>query len=132
MDQLSLPARQGLYDPINEHDSCGVGFVCHIKGKRSHSIVELGLLILKNLTHRGAVGADPKASDGAGILVQMVCVAIALSGHGVMEFWAANVLLGLGWCLSFTAATNCLSVNGLGRNENCSPAGRLFSKASSA
>lgn len=46
----------------------------------------------------------------AGILVQMVCVAIALSGHGVMEFWAANVLLGLGWCLSFTAATNLVTL----------------------
>src|SRR3954471_5698444 len=65
-----LPA-QGLYDPANEHDACGVGFVAHIKGKKSHSIVEQGLQILKNLTHRGAVGADPLAGDGAGILLQM-------------------------------------------------------------
>ncbi|MFN0300810.1 MAG: glutamate synthase-related protein [Burkholderiales bacterium] len=67
----ALPERQGLYDPANEHDACGVGFVAHIKGRKSHTIVEHGLLILKNLTHRGAVGADPKASDGAGILIQI-------------------------------------------------------------
>ncbi len=65
------PVAQGLYDPANEHDACGVGFVAHIKGKKSHSIVEQGLQILKNLTHRGAVGADPLAGDGAGILLQM-------------------------------------------------------------
>ncbi|HJU71126.1 MAG TPA: glutamate synthase-related protein [Paucimonas sp.] len=62
---------QGLYDPVNEHDACGVGFVAHIKGKKSHSIVEQGLLILKNLDHRGAVGADKLMGDGAGILIQM-------------------------------------------------------------
>ena len=65
------PVAQGLYDPANEHDACGVGFVANIKGKKSHEIIEQGLTILKNLTHRGAVGADPKASDGAGILIQM-------------------------------------------------------------
>ncbi|WP_194724315.1 glutamate synthase-related protein [Noviherbaspirillum malthae] len=62
---------QGLYDPSNEHDACGVGFIAHIKGKKSHSIVEQGLLILKNLDHRGAVGADPLMGDGAGILIQI-------------------------------------------------------------
>src|SRR5689334_22300994 len=62
---------QGLYAPENEHDACGVGFVANIKGRKSHAIVEQGLTILKNLTHRGAVGADPKASDGAGILIQL-------------------------------------------------------------
>ena len=67
-----LPPRQGLYDPVNEHDACGVGFVAHIKGRRSHDIVQHGLLILKNLTHRGAVGADPLAGDGAGILLQIL------------------------------------------------------------
>ncbi|MPZ42101.1 MAG: glutamate synthase large subunit [Betaproteobacteria bacterium] len=71
VDRFNPPQAQGLYDPANEHDACGVGFVCHITGHKSHEIVEQGLLILKNLTHRGAVGADPKASDGAGILVQM-------------------------------------------------------------
>ena len=65
------PVAQGLYDPAHEHDACGVGFVANIKGKKSHEIIEQGLTILKNLTHRGAVGADPKASDGAGILIQM-------------------------------------------------------------
>ena len=65
------PEAQGLYDPANEHDACGVGFVANIKGSKSHAIVEQGLTILKNLTHRGAVGADPLAGDGAGILVQI-------------------------------------------------------------
>src|SRR5687768_6656815 len=65
------PAAQGMYDPANEHDACGVGFVAHIKGRKSHAIIEQGLQILKNLTHRGAVGADPLAGDGAGILLQM-------------------------------------------------------------
>ena len=62
---------QGLYDPANEHDACGVGFIAHIKGNKSHSIVEQGLLILKNLDHRGAVGADKLMGDGAGILLQL-------------------------------------------------------------
>ena len=57
------PGPQGLYNPAYEHDGCGVGFVAHIKGKKSHSIVEQGLTILKNLNHRGAVGWDPKLSD---------------------------------------------------------------------
>ena len=67
----AVPERQGLYDPANEHDACGVGFVAHIKGQKSHSIVEQGLQILKNLDHRGAVGADPLMGDGAGILIQI-------------------------------------------------------------
>jgi glutamate synthase (NADPH/NADH) large chain len=62
---------QGLYDPNNEHDACGVGFIAHIKGTKSHSIIEQGLLILKNLDHRGAVGADKLMGDGAGILIQI-------------------------------------------------------------
>jgi glutamate synthase (NADPH/NADH) large chain len=62
---------QGLYDPANEHDACGVGFIAHIKGNKSHSIIEQGLLILKNLDHRGAVGADALMGDGAGILIQI-------------------------------------------------------------
>jgi glutamate synthase (NADPH/NADH) large chain len=67
----ALPPKQGLYDPSNEHDACGVGFIVHIKGHKNHEIVNQGLEILKNLTHRGAVGADPLAGDGAGILIQM-------------------------------------------------------------
>ncbi len=67
----TVPAAQGLYDPQNEHDACGVGFVAHIKGKKSHEIIKQGLKILENLDHRGAVGADPLMGDGAGILIQI-------------------------------------------------------------
>ncbi|MBP9033948.1 MAG: glutamate synthase subunit alpha [Pseudomonadales bacterium] len=63
--------RHGLYDPSREHDACGVGFVAHIKGQRSHSIIEQGLKILENLDHRGAVGADKLMGDGAGVLIQI-------------------------------------------------------------
>ncbi|MBB4063095.1 glutamate synthase (NADPH/NADH) large chain [Gellertiella hungarica] len=66
-----LPRAQGLYDPANEHDACGVGFIAHMKGQKSHQIVKDGLFMLENLTHRGAVGADPLMGDGAGILVQI-------------------------------------------------------------
>jgi len=65
------PTRQGLYDPANEHDACGLGFIAHIKGTKSHAIISQGLQILKNLTHRGATGADPLQGDGAGILIQL-------------------------------------------------------------
>ncbi|MFA5350546.1 MAG: glutamate synthase central domain-containing protein, partial [Candidatus Omnitrophota bacterium] len=65
-----LPQKQGLYDPQFEHDSCGVGFVCNIKGDKSHDIVKQGLNVLRRLAHRGATGADPKTGDGAGILIQ--------------------------------------------------------------
>ena len=65
------PPPQGLYDPRNEHDSCGVGFVANIKGKKSHEVVACGLEILLNLDHRGAVGADPLVGDGAGCLIQI-------------------------------------------------------------
>jgi glutamate synthase (NADPH/NADH) large chain len=68
---MDLPLEQGLYDPANEHDACGVGFIAHIKGNRTHEIVNQGLEILKNLDHRGAVGADPLQGDGAGILIQI-------------------------------------------------------------
>jgi glutamate synthase (NADPH) large chain len=64
-------AAQGLYNPANEHDACGVGFVAHIKGKKAHSIIEQGLKILDNLSHRGATGYDPLLGDGAGILIQV-------------------------------------------------------------
>ncbi|MDD2927919.1 MAG: glutamate synthase subunit alpha, partial [Candidatus Omnitrophica bacterium] len=62
---------RGLYDPRFEHDSCGVGFVCNVKGLKSQAIVAQGLEILRSLAHRGATGADPKTGDGAGILIQM-------------------------------------------------------------
>ncbi|MFC1512624.1 glutamate synthase large subunit [bacterium] len=66
-----LPEKQGLYDPEFEHDSCGVGFVCNINGSKSNKIIQKGLEVLVRMTHRGAVGADPKTGDGAGILIQM-------------------------------------------------------------
>src|SRR5512132_2093078 len=65
------PPAEGLYDPSLEKDSCGVGFIANIKGRKSHQIVADALNILCNLEHRGAVGADPRAGDGAGILVQI-------------------------------------------------------------
>ncbi len=64
-------AKQGMYDPAQEHDACGVGFVVNIRGEKSHQIVRSGLEILVNLTHRGACGCDPLTGDGAGILTQM-------------------------------------------------------------
>ena len=66
-----LPETRGLYDPRNEHDACGVGFIAQMKGVKSHQIVKDGLAMLENLTHRGAVGADPLMGDGAGVLVQI-------------------------------------------------------------
>jgi glutamate synthase (NADPH/NADH) large chain len=68
---MAYPVAQGLYDSRNEHDSCGVGFVAHIKGAKSHAIISQALQILHNLDHRGAVGADPLLGDGAGILIQI-------------------------------------------------------------
>ncbi len=66
-----LKPEQGLYNPANEHDACGIGMICSIRNERSRKVVEDGLKILCNLEHRGAVGADPKAGDGAGILIQL-------------------------------------------------------------
>src|SRR5246500_5166223 len=68
---MALPEGQGLYDPRNEHDSCGIGFVANIRGRKSHDIITAGLQILVNLDHRGAVGADPLVGDGSGCLIQM-------------------------------------------------------------
>jgi glutamate synthase (NADPH) large chain len=70
MNLTGLPPKQGLYDPRNEHDSCGVGFVVNIKGRKSHDIIHQGLRILVNLDHRGAVGADPRVGDCAGGMIQ--------------------------------------------------------------
>lgn len=66
-----IPKAQGLYDPANEHDNCGIGFVAHIKGQKSHDIIERGLEVLRNMDHRGATSADNKTGDGAGILMQI-------------------------------------------------------------
>ena len=71
----------GLYDPRNEHDACGVGFVANIKGRKSHDIIRRGLQILVNLDHRGAVGADPLVGDGAGCMIQMPDGAAARLGR---------------------------------------------------
>ncbi|MBF0244865.1 MAG: glutamate synthase subunit alpha, partial [Planctomycetes bacterium] len=66
-----IPTKQGLYDPANEHDNCGVAFIASIKGVKSHGIVRDGLSMMCNLKHRGAVGADPDTGDGAGLLIQI-------------------------------------------------------------
>ena len=67
---MDTPQKQGLYDPRNEHDACGVGFVADVKGRRSHQIVRNALEVLRNLEHRGASGCDANSGDGAGILIQ--------------------------------------------------------------
>ncbi len=66
-----LPAPQGLYHPSREHDACGIGFVANINGHKSHDIIQKGLQILLNLTHRGACGCDPETGDGAGLIIQI-------------------------------------------------------------
>ena len=71
MNNQGLPQKQGLYDPQFEHDSCGVGFVVHMKGAKSHDIVQQALTILVNLDHRGACGCEKNTGDGAGILMQV-------------------------------------------------------------
>ena len=68
---LRAPEKQGLYDPANEHDACGVGFIANVKGVKSNDIIRDGLLMLENLDHRGARGADPLVGDGAGCLIQI-------------------------------------------------------------
>ncbi|ABB23390.1 glutamate synthase large subunit [Pelodictyon luteolum] len=68
---MKVTSNAGLYDPQFEHDACGVGFVAHIKGVRSHDIVEQGLQINENLKHRGACGCEKNTGDGAGILLQV-------------------------------------------------------------
>ncbi|MCB9076940.1 MAG: glutamate synthase large subunit [Anaerolineaceae bacterium] len=68
---IGWPQKQGLYDPQFERDACGVGFVVNIKGQKSHQIIQQGLQVLNNLTHRGATGAEPNTGDGAGILFQL-------------------------------------------------------------
>ena len=71
MGATTRPKQQGLYHPANEHDSCGVGFVAHIKGHKSHAILENAREILVNMTHRGAVGSDKNSGDGAGVLTAL-------------------------------------------------------------
>jgi glutamate synthase (ferredoxin) len=71
MSRTELPPKQGLYDPQFEHDACGVGFIVHMKGQKSHDIIEQALTILENLEHRGACGCETNTGDGAGILMQV-------------------------------------------------------------
>src|SRR5690606_14324664 len=71
MTRHGFPPRQGLYDPAQERDACGVGFVANIRGEKSHELIHQGIQVLERLEHRGACGCDPETGDGAGILIQM-------------------------------------------------------------
>ena len=95
-----LPPAQGLYDPRHEHDACGVGFLANIEGDKSHEIVQKGIQVLVNLTHRGACGCDPATGDGAGILIQIPhaffareCAALGISLPNVGEYGIGMVFL---------------------------------------
>jgi len=98
--QPGPPAAQGLYDPRFEHDSCGVGFVVDIKGRRSHTIVSQALQVLINLLHRGACGCEANTGDGAGILLQMPdkflrreCTRLQIALPGPTEYGCGLVFL---------------------------------------
>ena len=101
MDSTAYPpGKQGLYDPRHEHDACGLGFIAHIKGQKSHEIISQALQILKHLTHRGATGADPLQGDGAGILIQLpdaflrrVCGRQGLTLPAIGQYGAGMVFL---------------------------------------
>ncbi|MGC9969775.1 MAG: glutamate synthase large subunit [Bryobacteraceae bacterium] len=95
-----LPGPQGLYDPRNEHDACGIGFVASIKGEKSHDIILKGVQILLNLAHRGACGCDPETGDGAGVLIQVpheffahACAKIGFSLPNPGEYGVGMVFL---------------------------------------
>jgi glutamate synthase (NADPH) large chain len=97
---VGLPVEQGLYDPRNEHDACGIGFVVNIQGQKSHDIIAKGLQILINLAHRGACGCDPETGDGAGILIQIPhkffareCSALGFTLPSAGEYGAGMVFL---------------------------------------
>src|SRR5665647_3107599 len=77
------PIQQGLYRQEFEHENCGIGFVAHLKGKKSHSIIKQGLDILKNMTHRGAEGADSKTGDGAGVMIQVPRDFYLIQGYSI-------------------------------------------------
>ncbi len=100
MSSNQYPRQQGLYDPQLEHDSCGVGFVVHIHNQQSHQIVRQGLQLLCNLTHRGAIGADPETGDGAGILLQIPdaffreeCARMSVSLPAFGDYGVATIFL---------------------------------------
>jgi len=95
-----FPEAQGMYSPENEHDACGVGFICNLKGKKSHGIIKDALEILVRLTHRGASGSDPLTGDGAGILLQIPhnfykreCEKIGIKLPGEHEYGTGLVFL---------------------------------------
>ena len=95
-----FPKKQGLYDPAFEKDSCGVGFVMNMKGKKSHEIIFQGLEILKKLEHRGACGSDKLTGDGAGILIQLPdaffqeqCPKIGINIPEAGRYAAGNIFL---------------------------------------
>src|SRR3990167_6561546 len=95
-----MPGVQGLYDPRFEHDSCGVGFVVNVKGKKSHKIVKQALNVLLNLRHRGACGCEANTGDGAGILMQIphiylkeVCAKDKVSLPGPKEYGVAMLYI---------------------------------------
>lgn len=81
--KIQRPQNQGLYRQEFEHENCGIGFVAHLKGKKSHSIIRQGLEILTNMTHRGAEGADSKTGDGAGVLIQVPRDFYLIQGYAV-------------------------------------------------
>jgi len=94
------PPAQGLYDPQHEHDACGVGFLCHIKGKASNHIVLQALEMLENMNHRGACGCEPNSGDGAGILVRLPdgflrrkCSELGIVLPPLNQYGVANVFL---------------------------------------
>jgi len=100
LDQRGLAAQNGLYTPAKEHDACGVGFIANLKGRKSHGIIENGLEILENMTHRGAVGADPLAGDGAGMLIQIphdfllsACRDIGIELPDPQEYGVAHIFM---------------------------------------
>ena len=94
------PGKQGLYDPQFEHDSCGVGFIVNVKGRKSHDIIQQGLTVLMNLRHRGACGCEHNTGDGAGLLIQMphaflkeACTHASIDLPGPSEYGSGMVFL---------------------------------------
>ena len=100
MPQNSTEHDPTLYDPVNEHDACGVGFIADMHGRKSHTIVRKGLQILVNLTHRGACGCDELTGDGAGLLTQIphdfytaICAPLKIQLPAAGEYGVAMVFL---------------------------------------
>lgn len=99
-NHTSYPDKQGLYDPMQEHDACGIGFVANVKGIKSHDIVEQALTILVNLAHRGGCGSEPNTGDGAGVTLQIphkffksVCPEIGIAIPDEKEYGVGMVFL---------------------------------------